>query len=291
MKTILEAAVYCGTYRKYNKGNLNGKWMKLADYTTKRKFLQACAALHDDEQHPEFMFQDYENIPTSQVSESSISDEVWHTINSLKKYAPEQADEFAEWCEENGAEQDYSALREFLQFKPKNKDKNEMSKDDMRERILLALNGDNRFADDILKRASAIVEIAGKQVLFKKQNIKTRFCFSDEGSDLERYKTFNKKDFISENLYWADGFRYLDHEATCGQKWYLVRRWYGEIYTVVCKDEWKAEEGDIEMTPEQVEQFKDALRTEKTKFEKRLHAYLKRYGLSKIDTWTYWADR
>ena len=25
-------------------------------------------------------------------------------------------------------------------------------------------------------------------------------------------------------------------------------------------------------------------------FEKRLHAYLKRYGMSKVNTWSYWVD-
>ena len=56
--TLLEARVYVGTYNKYNNGSLFGKWLDLSDYSDK------------DEQEPEFMFQDYENIPETLISES-----------------------------------------------------------------------------------------------------------------------------------------------------------------------------------------------------------------------------
>ena len=34
----------------------------------------------------------------------------------------------------------------------------------------------------------------------------------------------------------------------------------------------------------------DALKRERSKFEKRLKAYLKRYGTSKLKVWSYWRD-
>jgi hypothetical protein len=34
----------------------------------------------------------------------------------------------------------------------------------------------------------------------------------------------------------------------------------------------------------------EGLKREREKFDKRLQTYLKRYGTSKIRTWTYWAD-
>lgn len=229
MNSILQAAVYCGTYKKYNSGN-------------------------------------------------------------LKKYALERADEFAQWCEDNGAEQDYASLREFLQFKPrKASDSNDIK--GMQGAIVAACNGDAHLAKFLAKNASSATYIAGKLVVFEKLEIRTKFCFRDEGADLERYKTFSENDFIAENLYWASELRFIDHTAKNDQKWYVVRKYYNtEIYTVVCKDSWKAQDGDLEMTPEQVQQYKDMLALEKSKFEGRLKAYLKRYGLSKIDKWTYWAD-
>ena len=38
------------------------------------------------------------------------------------------------------------------------------------------------------------------------------------------------------------------------------------------------------------EKLREAYRTERGVFAARLDAYLRRYGLSKIHTWTYWAD-
>jgi hypothetical protein len=49
-------------------------------------------------------------------------------------------------------------------------------------------------------------------------------------------------------------------------------------------DEWfMLNDSDLELV-------KKLVATESKRFEKRLHAYLKRYGLSKIKSWTYWLD-
>lgn len=69
-----QAAIYVGTYAKYNAGSLFGKWFNLSDFADKDEFLEACKELHKDEDDPEFMFQDRENIPEELVSESWISD-------------------------------------------------------------------------------------------------------------------------------------------------------------------------------------------------------------------------
>lgn len=82
MCKINEAAVYCGTYRKYNEASLFGKWMNLADYDSKEEFLEACAELHKDEEDPEFMFQDWENIPDGMIGESWIDERIWGLIES-----------------------------------------------------------------------------------------------------------------------------------------------------------------------------------------------------------------
>ena len=72
--TLSEARVYVGTYNKYNSGSLFGKWLDLSDYSDKDEFMEACRELHKDDQDPEFMFQDYENIPEALISESWLSD-------------------------------------------------------------------------------------------------------------------------------------------------------------------------------------------------------------------------
>ena len=45
------------------------------------------------------------------------------------------------------------------------------------------------------------------------------------------------------------------------------------------------------MSDNEIKQAIVILKEERAKFEKRLHTYLKRYGTSKLHTWTYWADR
>ena len=40
--TILDAAVYCGTYKKYNEGSLDGGWLYHGRYQNAAAFLEAC---------------------------------------------------------------------------------------------------------------------------------------------------------------------------------------------------------------------------------------------------------
>ena len=50
--------LYVGTYKKYNEGSLDGKWLDLEDYADWDDFLEACYEIHEDEKDPELMFQD-----------------------------------------------------------------------------------------------------------------------------------------------------------------------------------------------------------------------------------------
>ena len=72
--------IYVGTYKKYNNGSIAGGWLDLEDYADKEEFLKACAKLHKDERDPEFMFQDWENLPSGMVGECFINAEVWDWI-------------------------------------------------------------------------------------------------------------------------------------------------------------------------------------------------------------------
>lgn len=78
---LMEAKVYVGTYKKYNEGSIEGKWLDLSDYIDKADFYEACADLHEDEEDPEFMFQDWEGIPEGLIGESWISETVFELIH------------------------------------------------------------------------------------------------------------------------------------------------------------------------------------------------------------------
>ena len=76
-----EMRVYVGTYSKYNSGSIAGAWFDLADYSDKETFIEACRELHQDEADPELMFQDWEDIPASMISECSIDVALWEIMD------------------------------------------------------------------------------------------------------------------------------------------------------------------------------------------------------------------
>ena len=81
--------VYCGTYKKYNEGSLYGAWLDMEKFSDADEFFEVCAKLHDDEDDPEFMFQDAQGVPDELYHESMGDDEV----NAIIGYAHLDEDE------------------------------------------------------------------------------------------------------------------------------------------------------------------------------------------------------
>ncbi|NDV46243.1 antirestriction protein ArdA [Paludibacter sp. 221] len=81
--TLQDARIYVGTYAKYNNGSIFGKWLDLSDYSDKEEFEEACCELHKDEEDPELMFQDWENIPSELISESWLSDDFFEIRDAV----------------------------------------------------------------------------------------------------------------------------------------------------------------------------------------------------------------
>jgi antirestriction protein len=78
---LAKPAVYVGTYGKYNNGSISGKWLYIEDYQDCDSFLKACRELHQDENDPELMFQDFENFPKAFYSESGITQDLWEYLD------------------------------------------------------------------------------------------------------------------------------------------------------------------------------------------------------------------
>lgn len=78
----MKPAVYVGTYGKYNRGSLAGEWVDLTQFSNIDEFYKYIRRLHKDERDPEFMFQDYENIPKVFITESYISPAIWDLMNA-----------------------------------------------------------------------------------------------------------------------------------------------------------------------------------------------------------------
>lgn len=80
---LLNAKIYVGTYHKYNSGSIAGEWVDLEDFEDTADFYEYCREIHKDEKDPEFMFQDYENIPENLVSESHLDAKFFEIRNEL----------------------------------------------------------------------------------------------------------------------------------------------------------------------------------------------------------------
>ena len=93
-------ALYCGTYGKYNSGNLSGMWLNVSTFDDYEDFLNFCYAIHADERDPELMYQDFENMP----------DSLYHESMGEKEF--NKIEEYCELCDDYGV----SAVYDFLEF-------------------------------------------------------------------------------------------------------------------------------------------------------------------------------
>lgn len=101
MKTydLSDAKIYVGTYENYNNGSLPVGWLNLSDYSNKEEFFEACRELHNDEKAPEFMFQDWENIPEALISESWLSENFFDLRDAMEDFIDTEKDAFFVWVE------------------------------------------------------------------------------------------------------------------------------------------------------------------------------------------------
>ena len=161
---------------------------------------------------------------------------------------------------------------------------------------------DKRDKDYFKKYAVGAIKIQGGYWLIPKPSISNRFCFRDEGPDYEFYKhLMDDREkrladyFLSENLAEFDN---KIERITKGDEYNHDKRvWWNPSYSdgrielcFYCS--WGSPDGDSwqECTDEEKQLILKGLRYGRSLFEKRLDAYLKRYGTSKLHTWTYWAD-
>lgn len=89
-------AICCGTYGKYNSGNLRSMWVDLSTFDSYDDFKNFCLAIHADEDDPELTYQDFENMPRSLYHESIGEEE----FNNIVKYC-EMRDDYSVYAFED----------------------------------------------------------------------------------------------------------------------------------------------------------------------------------------------
>lgn len=184
-----------------------------------------------------------------------------------------------------------------------------MDKDQMREEFLPIWGKDSKMVEWSVKNHSGFKLSDGKAIMLDKPHIETNFCFGystcGQGPEMsECFKTHdnfkkNKESwFILENIqrferefrypepdYLLVLSKYYDRGNIWGYNWvsegrleeFIDRVAFGREY-VVCRNE-----NDIDL-------IKRAITAHKQTFVKRLERYVKRYGTSKLKSWTYWID-
>lgn len=97
MENLIHSKVYVGTYAKYNNGSIKGEWIELSNFSSIEEFYEFCTELHCDEIDPEFMFQDWENIPSELISESSLSENTFSIIEKISDLDYKTLEAFSAW--------------------------------------------------------------------------------------------------------------------------------------------------------------------------------------------------
>ena len=298
--TILDAAVYCGTYKKYNEGSLDGGWLHLGRYQNGAAFLEACKKLHAYESDPEFMYQDSEYLPDEFYSESCIYPEVFEVIQAIKQMNPDKQAAFADFCERGACIPDRFDVEEILlTYKPNKKPRKTAQSEDMKEFSELFKTW------YYLDHTAEALKVDEKHfITFDKQDIEKSFCFGwscqggmtyEEAADM--CHNFSEADFKAGNLKRFDN-KYIHRLKAIKEKQIKLKREYvtskesGAEIMYITTD--RDVSGDITLSAEDSNRLREAYKQKvqdlRNEFEKRLDAYLKKYGLSKIRRWTYCAD-
>lgn len=299
MTNIFEAAVYVGTYKKYNNSSLGGKWFKLGNYKTKADFIADCLEYHNDEREPELMFQDWDNIPDQMISEGGYIDERAFTI--IQALNETNALDFALFCDGNGYIPSMEAFKVFKDYQPKTE---KPDKKIMEEYFDLH---EQRFgkpsADYERATISNVIRMTnGELIAFEKPVIETNFCFGygAQGCTYDQANAFGKRAQESEAYFMSRNLEDINRKIADIAEWVDImgELYYEPIYE--CPNivryhidpelyEWQKDK--VYLAPEADKKILlAALRNEKAKFQKRLQAYYKRYGSKAIKTWTYWRD-
>lgn len=341
---------YVGTYKKYNEGSLAGKWMNLSDYPTYQEFLQACKDLHKNEDDPEFMIQDWEDLPDGFPSVEWINEQAFNDIKAAMQDDEKASTQIIDYSEKAFAVVgETKTIKDYLKrlggrFNPKlscgagwifsktkldevqkfldcgavaTSDSTDTKRDEVlweeyKQRVLKAEKGNKEWLDYWLKKTSALMMTdCGIILTFEKKKIKVDFCWSDEGADYDEYKRLRSSEQSMREYFLAENLREYDNKikelSTLKDKHgntlvpvMYERDAYNYCWGVADNSLRLLKEYDFEeekkhryvhrMTDNDVKNALAILKDERNKFEKRLNNYLKRYGVSKLHTWTYYAN-
>ena len=173
-----------------------------------------------------------------------------------------------------------------------------------KEKEIIKKHYDNTYwLDYYLKKFDSVIEIDDKYYWgIEKPSIKTSFCFgygfcgvsTDEdekrASDMAMKASTDKQYFIDKNMAKMEDLKKSVEKA----KTFCFNGDDGELFLI---DEMYCQKYPFDtppiyrdITPEEKKTLLKMVETATERFRKRLNVYLKRYGLSKISSWSYLSD-
>lgn len=149
--------------------------------------------------------------------------------------------------------------------------------------------------------AGACVLDDGRILGIEKPRIQKNFCFHDEGADYERYKNLMANDDKMKAHFYFENLKGIDEKIKAikePDERHAIGFYLYESQTACIS--WCARWAIIEKHPasQHFREMSDREKTEVLKllnqirqdFMKRLDTWWKKYGVKKLNTWTYWAD-
>lgn len=183
----------------------------------------------------------------------------------------------------------------------------------IREQYAKVWQDDSRMIDFCCGKISRAAWLDdGTAFIWEKPSIKTSFCFGESGYDYDEAQEMaaharNSEDYFKrENLREFDAIlQALDGEGAgvyAGAQPYIKQigcqgpgaiglselQWLRTIDFFNLSEQQKQ---SIRLPyAEELDTIIEGYKAERTAFEKRLNTYLKRYGMSKVNSWTHWRD-
>ena len=150
----------------------------------------------------------------------------------------------------------------------------------------------------------------GRMIAIEKPSIHKDFCFGwhssfpgadyEEAGNMANYASKSEAYFLEKNLKGLDGeIEDLKKDRIRWTPKSALQYTGAPSDSKVCYLKWEDKfderprenkDTDRDVTDEDMKKIMSAYMETRADFEKRLHTYLKKYGMNHVRTWTYWAD-